>query len=144
LNLFSRIVLALDLELWFLFSLRFVSAIKLLGPKLIMIRNMVSQKMKLLTYSLKCLKKYYIIEQIKIYNQIIWLIFSDVLFVLVTRYDRFHLYHFCVYCRLWYCITVPNNVYKHWTQFEKFVGCYSISTLLVSIFDCRRWKKRFR
>jgi len=32
----------LDLEIWFLFSLRFVSAIKLLGPKLFMIRNMVS------------------------------------------------------------------------------------------------------
>ena len=42
-NNFSRfrIVLAIDLELWFLFSLRFVSAVKLLGPKLFMIRNMV-------------------------------------------------------------------------------------------------------
>jgi hypothetical protein len=37
-----RIVLALDLEIWYLFSLRFVSAVKLLGPKLFMIRNMVS------------------------------------------------------------------------------------------------------
>lgn len=36
-----RIILALDLEIWYLFSLRFVSAIKLLGPKLFMIRNMV-------------------------------------------------------------------------------------------------------
>ncbi len=36
-----RIVLAIDLELWYLFSLRFVSAVKLLGPKLFMIRNMV-------------------------------------------------------------------------------------------------------
>ena len=36
-----RIVLAIDLEIWYLFSLRFVSAIKLLGPKLFMIRNMV-------------------------------------------------------------------------------------------------------
>ena len=37
-----RIVLAIDLEVWYLFSLRFVSAVKLLGPKLFMIRNMVS------------------------------------------------------------------------------------------------------
>jgi hypothetical protein len=36
-----RIVLALDLEIWYLYSLRFVSAVKLLGPKLFMIRNMV-------------------------------------------------------------------------------------------------------
>ncbi|CAF1301627.1 unnamed protein product [Rotaria sordida] len=44
-NLFTaaRIILAIDLELWYLFSLRFVSAIKLLGPKLFMIRNMFSQ-----------------------------------------------------------------------------------------------------
>jgi len=41
LKFFCRIVLALDLEIWFLFSLRFVSAVKLLGPKLFMIRNMV-------------------------------------------------------------------------------------------------------
>jgi hypothetical protein len=39
-----RIVLALDLEVWFLFSLRFVSAIKILGPKLFMIRNMVNSQ----------------------------------------------------------------------------------------------------
>ncbi|CAF4182954.1 unnamed protein product, partial [Rotaria sordida] len=38
----ARIILAIDLELWYLFSLRFVSAIKLLGPKLFMIRNMVN------------------------------------------------------------------------------------------------------
>ncbi|CAF4184066.1 unnamed protein product, partial [Rotaria sp. Silwood2] len=37
----ARIILAIDLELWYLFSLRFVSAIKLLGPKLFMIRNML-------------------------------------------------------------------------------------------------------
>ncbi|CAF0830997.1 unnamed protein product [Rotaria sordida] len=37
----ARIILAIDLELWFLFSLRFVSAIRLLGPKLFMIQNMV-------------------------------------------------------------------------------------------------------
>ncbi|CAF1099065.1 unnamed protein product [Rotaria sordida] len=36
----ARIILAIDLELWFLFSLRFVSAIRLLGPKLFMIQNM--------------------------------------------------------------------------------------------------------
>ncbi|CAF3976461.1 unnamed protein product [Rotaria sordida] len=39
----ARIILAIDLELWFLFSLRFVSAIRLLGPKLFMIQNMVSK-----------------------------------------------------------------------------------------------------
>lgn len=36
-----RIILALDLELWYLLSLRYVSAIKLLGRKLYMIQNMV-------------------------------------------------------------------------------------------------------
>lgn len=37
----SRIMLAIDLELWYIFSLRFASGVKLLGPKLIMIRHMV-------------------------------------------------------------------------------------------------------
>src|ERR1700722_12078138 len=37
-----RIILAIDLELWYIFSLRFVSSVKVLGPKLLMIRNMVS------------------------------------------------------------------------------------------------------
>ena len=36
-----RIILAIDLEIWYLLSLRFASAIKLLGPKLFMIGNMV-------------------------------------------------------------------------------------------------------
>ncbi len=40
-HLQSRIELAIDLELWYIFSLRFVSAVKLLGPKLFMMRNMV-------------------------------------------------------------------------------------------------------
>ncbi|CAF2890198.1 unnamed protein product, partial [Rotaria sp. Silwood2] len=37
----ARIILAIDLELWYLFSLRFVSAIKLLGSKLFMIQNIL-------------------------------------------------------------------------------------------------------
>lgn len=41
--IFHSIILAIDLELWYLFSLRFVSAIKVLGPKLFMIQNMVSK-----------------------------------------------------------------------------------------------------
>ncbi len=40
-HLQSRIVLAIDLELWYVLSLRFVSAVKFLGPKLFMMRNMV-------------------------------------------------------------------------------------------------------
>lgn len=40
----ARIIMAFDLELWFLRSLRFVSALKFLGPKLFMLRNMVSCK----------------------------------------------------------------------------------------------------
>ena len=36
-----RIVLAIDLELWYILSLRYVSASKLLGPKLFMMKNMV-------------------------------------------------------------------------------------------------------
>ena len=43
----QRIILAIDLEIWFLSSLRFVSAIKLLGPKLSMIRNMVSGNLEI-------------------------------------------------------------------------------------------------
>jgi len=41
-----RIVLAIDLELWYLFSLHFVSAVKLWGPKLFMIHNMVTTVLK--------------------------------------------------------------------------------------------------
>ena len=38
----SRIILAFDLEIWFLRSLKFVIALKFLGPKLFMLRNMVN------------------------------------------------------------------------------------------------------
>lgn len=38
----NRVVLAINLEVWYIFSLRFVSAVKLLGPKLFMMRNMVT------------------------------------------------------------------------------------------------------
>lgn len=39
----KRILLAFDLEIWYLKSLRFVIALKFLGPKLFMLQNMVSQ-----------------------------------------------------------------------------------------------------
>ena len=38
---FFRIIIALDLELWYLRSLKFVIALKFLGPKLFMLQNMV-------------------------------------------------------------------------------------------------------
>ena len=37
-----RIILALDLEFWYLISLKFISAVKILGPKVFMVRNMVN------------------------------------------------------------------------------------------------------
>lgn len=37
----ARIIMAFDLELWYLRSLKFVIALKFLGPKLFMLRNMV-------------------------------------------------------------------------------------------------------
>lgn len=39
-----RIIWALDLELWYLRSLKFVIALKFLGPKLFMLKNMVSYR----------------------------------------------------------------------------------------------------
>jgi hypothetical protein len=38
---FCRIILALDLEIWYLQSLKFVIGLKFLGPKLFMLKNMV-------------------------------------------------------------------------------------------------------
>ncbi|CAF4209881.1 unnamed protein product, partial [Rotaria magnacalcarata] len=38
----ARIILAIDLEIWFLISLKFISAVKFLGPKIFMVKNMVS------------------------------------------------------------------------------------------------------
>ena len=43
----SRVIMAFDLELWFLRSFRFVTALKFLGPKLFMLRNMVSRSGRL-------------------------------------------------------------------------------------------------
>jgi len=41
-NLFSyRIIWAFDLELWYLGSLKFIMALKSIGPKLFMLKNMV-------------------------------------------------------------------------------------------------------
>ncbi|CAF0986831.1 unnamed protein product [Adineta steineri] len=59
----ARIVLALDLELWFLFSLRFVSAIKLLGPKLFMIRNMLKNLTGFLYIIFVCIAAYGIVSR---------------------------------------------------------------------------------
>lgn len=39
---FFRIILAMDLEMWYLWSLKFISVIKILSPKVFMARNMVS------------------------------------------------------------------------------------------------------
>ena len=39
--MYFRIIWALDLELWYLRSLKFVIALKFLGPKLFMLKNMV-------------------------------------------------------------------------------------------------------
>ena len=41
-GMYFRIIWALDLELWYLRSLKFVIALKFLGPKLFMLKNMVS------------------------------------------------------------------------------------------------------
>lgn len=38
-----RIILALDLELWYLWSLKFITVIEILSPKVFMVRNMVSE-----------------------------------------------------------------------------------------------------
>ncbi|CAF3395770.1 unnamed protein product [Rotaria socialis] len=54
----ARIVLALDLEIWFLFSLRFVSAVKILGPKLFMIRNMLRDLFGIIYIIFVCITAY--------------------------------------------------------------------------------------
>ena len=42
-----RIIWALDLEMWYLRSFQFVIALKFLGPKLFMLKNMVRFKIKI-------------------------------------------------------------------------------------------------
>ncbi|CAF1223885.1 unnamed protein product [Adineta ricciae] len=59
----ARIVLAIDLELWFLFSLRFVSAVKLLGPKLFMIRNMLRDLTGFIYIIFVCIAAYGIVSR---------------------------------------------------------------------------------
>ncbi|CAF1001217.1 unnamed protein product [Rotaria sordida] len=64
-NLFTaaRIILAIDLELWYLFSLRFVSAIKLLGPKLFMIRNMLGYLTAFIYIIFVCIAAYGVVSR---------------------------------------------------------------------------------
>ncbi|UJR07956.1 hypothetical protein I4U23_012235 [Adineta vaga] len=59
----ARIILAIDLEVWFLFSLRFVSAIKLLGPKLFMIRNMLRDLIGFIYIIFVCIAAYGIVSR---------------------------------------------------------------------------------
>jgi hypothetical protein len=40
----ARIIMAFDLELWYLRSLKFVIALRFLGPKLFMLKNMVRHR----------------------------------------------------------------------------------------------------
>ncbi|CAF1560653.1 unnamed protein product, partial [Adineta steineri] len=67
----ARIILAIDLEVWFLFSLRFVSAIKLLGPKLIMIRNMLKDLIAFIYIIFVCIAAYGVVSRaLVMYNYI--------------------------------------------------------------------------
>ncbi|CAF1528136.1 unnamed protein product [Rotaria sp. Silwood1] len=59
----ARIILAIDLELWYLFSLRFVSAIKLLGPKLFMIRNMLRYLTAFIYIIFVCIAAYGVVSR---------------------------------------------------------------------------------
>ncbi|CAF3799568.1 unnamed protein product [Adineta steineri] len=59
----ARIILAIDLELWYLFSLRFVSAIKLLGPKLVMIRNMTRDLAAFIYIIFVCIAAYGVVSR---------------------------------------------------------------------------------
>ncbi|UJR16241.1 hypothetical protein I4U23_003149 [Adineta vaga] len=67
----ARIMLAFDLEIWFLFSLRFVSAIKLLGPKLFMIRNMMRDLISIIYLIFVCIAAYGVVSRaLFMYNNI--------------------------------------------------------------------------
>ncbi|CAF1230726.1 unnamed protein product [Rotaria sordida] len=59
----ARIILAIDLEIWYLFSLRFVSAIKLLGPKLFMIRNMLRYLTAFMYVIFVCIAAYGVVSR---------------------------------------------------------------------------------
>ncbi|CAM4747246.1 unnamed protein product [Rotaria magnacalcarata] len=54
----ARIILAIDLEIWYFLSLRFVSAVKLLGPKLFMIRNMLRDLFGIMYIIFVCIAAY--------------------------------------------------------------------------------------
>ncbi len=103
-----RIVLAIDLELWYLFSLRFVSAVKLWGPKLFMIRNMVTPVLK------RIVSFWYIL-------------YSDAWSLC------FHLYYFCLYDCIWCRLGRSHYVLNYWILCKKFVERHFVSTLLVHI-----------
>ncbi|CAF1053348.1 unnamed protein product [Rotaria sordida] len=67
----ARIILAIDLELWFLFSLRFVSAIRLLGPKLFMIQNMVRDLLAFIYIIFVCIVTFSI-NDVQEKNEFFW------------------------------------------------------------------------
>ncbi|CAF0876559.1 unnamed protein product [Didymodactylos carnosus] len=67
----ARIILAFDLELWFLLSLRFLSAIKILGPKLFMIQNMLRDLLGFLWVMFVFVAAYGVVSRAMIkYNQV--------------------------------------------------------------------------
>ncbi|UJR23620.1 hypothetical protein I4U23_026606 [Adineta vaga] len=59
----ARIILALDLELWYLSSLKFITIIKILSPKVFMVRNMLRDLMGFLYVVLICIAAYGVVSR---------------------------------------------------------------------------------
>ncbi|CAF4144077.1 unnamed protein product [Rotaria magnacalcarata] len=54
----ARIILAIDLEIWYLQSLKFISVVKILGPKLFMVKNMLRDLASFVYVAFICIAAY--------------------------------------------------------------------------------------
>ena len=93
----SRIILALDLEIWFLYSLKFISAVKILGPKMSMVKSMVSMSTNGLARGIQSLFIRVVSQHVPVYVYTI-LQKSDHLFVLVSWVSCVEFYSISKYC----------------------------------------------
>jgi hypothetical protein len=86
-SIFHRIMLAIDLELYYILSLRFLRAFEFFGPKLVMIRKMVTNS--------------------RLYCDVNFAIYSK---HLVSRSTWLSLHNICVCGRLWCCFKFVDHV----------------------------------
>lgn len=87
----SRVVMAIDLEIWWLRSLSFIIVVPFLGPHLVAIAKMVSS-----------------------HSSAIMIVFISSFCFLVERSFVLHMHHRCCDGWIWYRITIDGLLFTSW------------------------------